>query len=99
MRLMPAQIGMWLFLGTALPNGLGRNQTIAERIETGRAWLMKCTRQDFGYDALHWHEYLWETNAGGYKSSRRDYEKWRRVVSDAAQRPEWVAAVSELQSR
>lgn len=96
MRLTPAQCGMAALLGHQLRMGMPRNWSIAQRIRYGRDFLMRITRQDFGYDALRWHEYLWESDAGGYRWARRSREKWRRHVEVAISRPEWQETIQEL---
>jgi hypothetical protein len=67
-------------------------------IQRGREWLVQITGQDFGYDAVRWHSYLWETNAGGYRWSRRSPKKWERHVQVGMSRPGWAEAVQELES-
>lgn len=66
-------------------------------IRRGREWLVRIADgQDFGYDALRWHDYLWLTNLGGYKWSRRSPDKWMRHVRAGMARPGWAEAVREL---
>lgn len=65
-------------------------------IQYGRELLTRITRVDFGYDAVRWHEYLWETDAGGYRWSRRSPDKWLRHVRAGMARPGWAEAVAEL---
>ena len=97
MKLTPAQVGMRYLLGFPLPNGVGREQTMAQRIRHGRERLVRIARgEDFGYDALRWHEHLWATDAGGYKWSRRSPDKWARHVRAGMARPGWAEAVQEL---
>jgi hypothetical protein len=68
-------------------------------IRRGREWLVQIARgEDFGYDALRWHEYLWATDAGGYKWSRRSPNKWARHVRARMVRPGWAEAVRELEA-
>ena len=92
MKLTPAQVGMRFLLGThpLFRGGLG------ESIRQGRNRLTRITRQDFGYDAVRWHEYLWETDAGGCRWCRRSPEKWLRHVRAGMARPGWAEAVAEL---
>jgi hypothetical protein len=67
-------------------------------IRRGREWLLQIAPgNDFGYDALRWHDHLWETDAGGYKWSRRSSAKWARQARLAMSRVEWVEAVRCLQ--
>jgi hypothetical protein len=68
-------------------------------IRRGRAWLVRIgAGQDFGYDALRWHESLWASDAGGYKWSRRSPDKWARYVRAGMSRPGWAEAVRELEA-
>ena len=98
MRLTPAQCGMRALLGYRLRMGMPREWSIADRIRYGREFLVRITRQDFGYDAWRWHDYLWDTDAGGYRWSRRSREKWARQVTAAITDPEWQKAVRELEA-
>lgn len=95
MRLTPSQVGMTLLLG----GFVARLSTgdLKVDIQRGREWLVRITNQDFGYDALRWHEYLWETDAGGYRWSRHSAVKWARRVQAGMSRPAWVAAVQDLE--
>jgi hypothetical protein len=69
-------------------------------IRRGREWLVQIAHgEDFGYDALRWHEYLWATDAGGYKWSRRSPDKWARHVIAEMARPGWTEAVRELEAQ
>jgi len=97
-QLTPAQIGMRFLLGISLPMGSSSNWTMAQRIRHGREQLARITGQDFGYDALRWHEHLWATDAGGYKWSRRSPDKWMRHVRAGMARPGWAQAVRELEA-
>ena len=98
MKLTPAQVGMTSLLGQKLRMGdLGKG-SLPKRIKAGREFLMRITKQDFGYDALRWHDYLWDTNAGGYRWSRRSRSKWTRYVEAAISREDWQGAVEELLS-
>jgi len=66
MKLAPAQVGMTLLLGRFV----ARHSTddLKATIRRGRQWLVRIAGgEDFGYDAPRWHEYLWATDAGGYK--------------------------------
>jgi hypothetical protein len=92
-RLTPAQVGMSLLLGGA---GWLSTDDLKADIRRGREWLVRITGEDFGYDALRWHEYLWERDAGGYRWSRRSPDKWARHVRAGMDRPEWAEAVQEL---
>jgi len=94
-RLTPAQVGMTLLLG----GFVSRQSTgdLKADICKGREWLVLVTKQDFGYDALRWHEHLWDTDAGGYKWCRRSRDKWTKVVREGMSRPGWAEAVKELE--
>jgi hypothetical protein len=95
-RLTPAQVGMSLLLGGFVAR-LSSGDLKAD-IRRGREWLVRIGRgQDFGYDAFRWHEYLWATNAGGYRWSRRSPDMWERHVRAGMNRPGWSDAVRELE--
>jgi hypothetical protein len=89
---MEALLGHWL------PMGMPRETSLRERIEYGREFLRCITLQDFEYDAMKWHEYLWESKAGGYRRSRRSPKKWIRHVQAAIAVPEWQQAVLQLRA-
>jgi hypothetical protein len=95
MRLTPAQVGMTLLTGGFI--AMLSTGDLKRDIQRGREWLVETTGEDFGYDALRWHEYLWETDAGGYRWSRRSAEKWARHVRAGMSRPGWAEAVRELE--
>ena len=63
MRLTPAQIGVYLICGTQFPDELPR--TLADRVKSGREWLVRIAGKDFGYDLAAWHAYLKESKDGG----------------------------------
>lgn len=68
-----------------------------EGIARGRQWLMKTARKDFGYDVRAWHEYLLETDDGGYRwdNGHRGFAKSiERVLADE----EWQACVAEAEA-
>jgi hypothetical protein len=96
MRLTPAQVGMNLLLGEFVARL--STDDLKVNIQKGREWLVSITKQDFGYDALRWHEYLWEADAGGYKWSRRSRDKWEGRVRTGMSRPGWAEAVKELEA-
>ena len=97
MRLTPAQVGMTLLLGGFVAR-LSTGELKAD-IRRGREWLVRIGGgEDFGYDALRWHEYLWATDAGGYKWSRRSPDKWVRHVRVGMTRQGWAEAVRELEA-
>jgi hypothetical protein len=85
-------------LGHRLPMGMPREWSIADRVRHGRELLVLITRKDFGYDAMRWHDYLWNTDAGGYRWARRSRDKWARHVQEAISRPESQQAVRELEA-
>jgi hypothetical protein len=96
-RLTPAQVGMTLLLG-GFVSGLSSGDLKAD-IRRGREWLVTVAGgPDFGYDAHRWHEYLWATNAGGYKWSRRSPDKWARHAQVEMNRPDQVEAVRALEA-
>lgn len=81
-------------LGEWLP--MVPEQTLKERIRDDHAFLVRITGQDFGYDPERWHAYLRESNAGGYRWSKKHLgmPKWiARATSD----PAWRQTVKELE--
>ena len=88
---MDALLGHWLPMG--IPRG-----SLVERIRYGRELLMEITGRDFGYDAMQWHDHLWDTDDGGYRWARRSREKWARQVEAAINNLEWQEAVRSLLS-
>jgi hypothetical protein len=93
-RLTPSQIGMAHLCGHCLP--MRSPPDIRERVRSGREFLRQITRQDFGYNPVQWHEYLWETDAGGYRWARRSRERWLRFAQAALADPAWQEAVRQL---
>ncbi len=75
LRLTPAQCGMHAMLGYTSPMGMPCDWSLAERIQHGREFLVRITREDFGYDAMRWHNDLWDNDAGGYRWARRSRDK------------------------
>jgi hypothetical protein len=96
MRLTPAQVGMRLLLGQFVAR-LSTGDLKAD-IRHGREWLVNIAGQDFGYDALRWHDYLWDSDAGGYRWERRSRDKWAREALLAMGNPAWQQAVQELRN-
>jgi len=97
-RLTPAQVGMALLLGASGAPPLSSGDLKAD-IRRGRGWLVSLAGgQDFGYDAMSWHEFLWSTGAGGYRWGRRSADKWARHVRAGMGRPGWAEAVRELEA-
>jgi hypothetical protein len=97
-RLTPAQCGMHALLGRRLKMGMPREWSLTDRIRHGREFLRRITRRDFGYDAMRWHDYLWDSDAGGYRWARRSREKWAQHVQAAIADPDWQQAVRELEA-
>ena len=54
--------------------------TSAESLKRGRILLCQITGKDFGYDAHRWHEYLVETDAGGYTLNDEQSEFANRIA-------------------
>src|SRR5262245_49504021 len=86
-RLTPSQVGMTLLLGGFVAR-LSTGDLKAD-LQQGRDWLKRITKQDFGHDVMRWHDYLWESDAGGYKWCRRSKERWAREILRAMNQPEW----------
>jgi hypothetical protein len=82
-------------LGHLLPMGMPREQSLGDRIRTGRAHLVRVAGVDFGYDPEAWHEHLRATNAGGYRWSNKHLGFSRRIKRALAD-PEWHRAVASL---
>jgi hypothetical protein len=94
MRLTPSQIGMLQLLGEQLPRE--PEPTLPGRIQFGHDFLMQITGEDFGFDPQRWHEYLRETDAGGYRWSNKHLGMAKRIAL-ALSNPEWCAAVKKLE--
>jgi hypothetical protein len=92
MRLAPAQIGVRLICGQALPPV--RDHSLQDRIREGHEFLVKITRKDFGYDLQAWHDYLKESREGGYTYGRNI--ALPRIMQAALLSPEWQVAVRSL---
>ena len=95
MRLTPAQIGMNQLLGAWLP--MGPQQSLLERIQSGHQMLVQIAGHDLGYDPQAWHEYLRESNDGGYRWSNKHLGMPRRI-QEALRDPAWHQAVQDLQA-
>lgn len=99
MRLTPAQVGMECLLGTTNPWLLAKSGgTRKLAIRCGREFLVQITGQDFGYDAVRWHEYLWATDDGSYRWCRRSPGNYLRQVRRAVADPGRAEAVAELEA-
>jgi hypothetical protein len=96
MRLTPSQIGMLCLLGVPLPRG-SVGLTLKERIQEGHAFLKKITGQDFGFDPQRWHDYLRETDAGGYRWSNK-HLGMPKQIAEAVSNPAWCDAIMELRN-
>lgn len=97
MRLAPAQVGMSLLLGGFVARLSTDN--LKSDVRRGREWLVRIANGvDFGYDAIRRHEYLWATDAGGYRWCRRSPDKYARRVRAGVARPGWTEAVRELEA-
>jgi len=95
MRLTPAQIDMLQLLGRPLPFREPAGRTLKDRIRAGHASLVKTTGQDFGFDPQRWHDYLRETNAGGYRWSNK-HLGMPRQIAETVRDPAWCRAIAEL---
>jgi hypothetical protein len=90
MRLRPAQIGVLLICGRSIPHRAAEN-TLAERIQEGRRWLVEITGQDFGFDLQRWHDYMKESRDGGYTYGRNIMLP--KIMQAALQSARWQKAV------
>jgi len=96
-RLTSAQCGMHGLLGRLLPMGMPRDQSLADRIRDGHAFLVRISRVDLGYYPEAWHEHLCATNAGGYRWSNK-HLGFPRQIASALANPDWQAAVASLRN-
>lgn len=96
MRLTQTQCGMHGLLGRQLPMGMPRDQSLADRIRDGHAFLVRMARVDLGYDSLAWHEYLRATDRG-YRWSNK-HLGFPRQIAIALANPEWQAAVATIRN-
>ena len=92
MHLTPAQIAVALICGERLPRT--QHLSLSDRIREGHDFLVKLTRQDFGYDLQAWHDHLKESREGGYTYGRNI--ELPRIMRDALESPAWQAAVARL---
>jgi hypothetical protein len=67
---------------------------LSDRLREGRAWLVRMSGKDFGYDLQTWHDYLKESKDGGYTYGRNI--TLPRIMQKALESPEWQAAVKAL---
>jgi hypothetical protein len=80
-------------LGQNLP--MGPQQSLPERIQTGHRFLVQITGRDFGYDPQAWHQYLRESNKGGYRWSNK-HLGMPRCIEQALRDPAWRQAIVDL---
>src|SRR5262245_38201511 len=97
LRLTLSQLSMLHLLGTPLPfcEPSGSGWTLKERIRAGHTDLVEVTGQDFGLDPQRWHDYLRETNAGGYRWSNQ-HLRMPKLIREAIRDAAWCRAVEEL---
>ena len=95
MRLTPAQGAMIIITGNTFPRS--PSGTLEERIIKGYDFLSRITDKDFGIDLLRWHQYLSETNEGGYCFENR-HEEIKEDINNALNDAEWLSAVEKLKS-
>ena len=95
MRRTPAQLAMEALLGHFLPMGMPHGQSLAERIQRGRASLVRISGVDLGFDPEAWHEHLRETDAGAYRWSNKHLGFPKRI-REALESSEWREAIAEL---
>ncbi len=67
---------------------------MAEHLQEGRAFLVRITGKDFGYDLQAWHNHLKDTRAGGYTYGRNIVLP--RIMQAALSSPTWNEAVQSL---
>jgi hypothetical protein len=90
MQLTPAQLGMSLMIHGSMP--MMPFGSRAEGIARGRQDLIRITRKDFRYDLRAWHDYLTETNEGGYKWGNR-HRGIAKAIETAQSDADWQQAV------
>lgn len=96
MRLTPAQLAMSLMVHESLWHM--RYASWAEGIARARQQLKEITGQDYAYDLRAWHQYLTETNAGGYKwgnGHRRFTQEIETAMSDETWQQAAATATAE----
>jgi hypothetical protein len=95
MRLTPAQVAVHLICGHQL--AMGRRQPLEERMQEGRAMLVRIAKVDYGYDLQRWHDHL----KGIPRSQSLGYT-WNRtialpkVMEEALASEEWRSAARAL---
>ena len=71
--------------------------TLAEGIAQGRHLLIKCTRQDFGYDLRAWHDHIAEAKSD-VPHSRSKPGVYPTSILESLENPDWIEAVRIAES-
>lgn len=95
MRLTPSQGAMLQLLGQKVFRE--PSSRLKDRIAYGRRLLVQFTGQDFGFDLQKWHDYLQQSDAGGYRWSNK-HLAMPNLVRQTESDPCWLGAVQQLES-
>ena len=74
MRLTPAHMAVYLICGHQLP--ITPSQPLEDRMQQGRAMLVRIAKVDYGYDLQRWHDHLKAIP----RSESRGYT-WNRTIA------------------
>jgi hypothetical protein len=86
---------MSLMIRGSLP--MMQYKTLPEGIARGRMGLIQTTGQDFGYDLRAWHNYLIETEAGGYKWAG-GHRRYAKEIEGAMANDQWLRSVDSAET-
>ncbi|QDU31236.1 hypothetical protein ETAA8_63890 [Anatilimnocola aggregata] len=92
----PAQMAVHLICGLKLPPFVRTSDSIDERMNEGRARLVKITGKDFGYDLQAWHDDLKVTRANGCGYTYGRNIALPKIMKGALGSREWQAAATRL---
>jgi hypothetical protein len=95
MRLTPAQVAVRLICGHQLP--MGRRQPLEDRMQAGRAMLVRIAKVDYGYDLQRWHDHLKavpRSESLGYSWNRTIVLP--KIMEEALASEEWRSAARAL---
>ena len=97
MRLTPAQMAVHLICGHQL--AVGPRQPLEQRMQEGRAMLVRIAKVDYGYDLQRWHDHLKaipRSESLGYSWNRTI--ALPKVMEEALASEEWRSAARALAS-